>query len=88
MAPIPNCTNSGTMHNRSFSAVDAAPPKLLPPTDFAADPYYAHIRPPAVPQATQLFTADLKRKLEQIAPQLLGQVVRPDAAQASPEQQP
>lgn len=33
LAPMPNCTNSGAVHDRSFAAVGAEPPALLPPTD-------------------------------------------------------
>ncbi len=71
LAPLPNCTNSGALHDRSFAAVGAAPPVLLPPTDFAADPYYAHILPAMVPAATQVFTAALSQKLQSVAPELL-----------------
>jgi hypothetical protein len=72
LAPIPKCANSDAVQKRSFAAVGAAPPALLPATDFAADPYYAHIRPPNVPDATQLFITALKPELQQVAPELLG----------------
>ena len=71
LAPVPGCTNSSALQQRSFSALAAAPPRLLPPTDFAADPYYAHIRPPAVPQSSEAFTGALKQRLQQTAPELL-----------------
>ena len=71
LAPVPNCGNGGALRDRSFAALHAAPPVLLPPTDFAADPYYAHILPPAVPTASTVFAAALKRTLQQDAPELL-----------------
>ncbi len=71
LAPIPNCTNSADIRNRNVSSLGAAPPALLPPTDFAADPYYAHISPPFVPDATQAFTDALRQKLQTVAPELL-----------------
>jgi len=71
LAPVPNCTNSGAVHDRSFAALGAAAPALLPPTDFAADPYYAHIRPPAVPVASALFANALKQQLQKTDPELL-----------------
>lgn len=72
IAPIPNCTDSGAVHNRSFAALGAAPPLLLPPPLFAADPYYAHIMPPSVAENSRLFAAVLAQRLKQVAPQLLG----------------
>lgn len=71
MAPIPNCVDSGAVHNRSYAALGAVPPSLLPPTYFAADTYYAHIRPPSVPESSALLANALKARLQQIAPQLL-----------------
>lgn len=55
LAPVPNCTNSGAVRDRSYAAVGAQPPALLPPTDFAADPYYTHIRPVNVPASSRVF---------------------------------
>ncbi len=68
LAPIPNCTNSGDLAGRPFSTLAAAPPRLLPPTAFAAAASYAHIRPGAVPQSSNVFAAALKQQLQQIAP--------------------
>jgi hypothetical protein len=72
LAPIPKCVNSAAVHKRSFAELGAEPPALLPPTDFAADPYYAHIRPPSVPDATHLFMTVLRPELQQVAPGVLG----------------
>lgn len=71
LAPVPACANSGSIRSRSFASLGAAAPAVLPPADFAADPYYTHIRPPEVPVATQVFAAALKARLLQIAPDLL-----------------
>ncbi len=72
LAPIPNCVNSGTVHDHSFQALGAASPQLLPPIYFAADSYYAHIRPDSVAANSRLFAGILRARLEHIAPQLLG----------------
>ncbi len=71
LAPIPNCNNSGALRQRGVPALGAEPPRLLPPTEFAADRYYAHIRPPRVPVASAIFADALRARLEQVAPELL-----------------
>ena len=71
LAPVPRCTNSSALRDRSFAALDAAAPVTLPPTNFADDPYYAHIRPPSVPLASELFADALEQELQRSAPQLL-----------------
>ncbi len=71
LAPVPACTNSGAMRSRSFADLGAKPPALLPPSYFAADIYYAHVRPPSVPMASQFFARALQQELQQVAPELL-----------------
>lgn len=90
LAPVPNCTNSGTLHDRSFAAASASPPALLPPTDFAGDAYYAHILPAQVPVASQIFAKALSEHLQQVAPELLkgAQASGPQPAQTSEAARP
>ena len=71
IAPVPHCVNSRAVSKLSFAGLGAAAPKQLPPTYFAADTYYAHIRPSAVPLATEAFASSLKETLQQVAPELL-----------------
>lgn len=71
LAPIPDCTNSRGMRGRSFAALNAAPPAVLPARNFAADIYYAHIRTPSVPVASRVFADALEQRLELVAPELL-----------------
>ena len=63
IAPIPGCTNVATALQRSFSAVGAAPPAVLPATEFVGDPYYAHMEPFAVPAATHLLAEAIRSRL-------------------------
>ncbi len=63
LAPLPACTNSDDVLMRSFAGVGARPPELLPPNSFAADPYYAHIRPESVPTSSMLLANALKAQL-------------------------
>lgn len=51
-APIPACSNASILENRSYAAVQAAPPKLISPADYKADEYYIHLEPTGVDQAT------------------------------------
>jgi hypothetical protein len=51
-APIPNCRNASILENRSYTAVDAAPPRTITPAHFKADEYYVHLEPTGVDQAT------------------------------------
>lgn len=71
LAPVPRCTNVRSLQVPSMAALQAAPPALLPPTDFAGDPYYAHVLPHAVPESSHVFAQALEQKLKQIAPELL-----------------
>ncbi len=71
LAPVPDCTNSGSLGTRSFASLGAAAPVRMPPTDFADDPYYTHIRPSEVPASSAVFANALKEHLQQVAPQLL-----------------
>lgn len=71
LAPVPRCVNSAPLSHMSSPDLDAAAPRLLSPTYFAADPYYAHIRPASVPEATQSFAEALKDHLQQTDPELL-----------------
>ena len=63
LAPIPDCRNSAAAENRSYAAVDSAPPKVLPARFFVGDVYYAHILPGSVPAASDLFAEALARRL-------------------------
>ena len=68
LAPIPDCSNSGVLQHRSFAALGAEPPAALPPTDFAADTYYAHIWPGQVPVASAVFAKALRARLGRMDP--------------------
>ena len=70
LAPVPRCTNAAPVNGMRFADLGAAPPKLLPPTYFAADIYYAHIRPASVPLATDVFADALQQSLHTAAPGL------------------
>ena len=65
VAPIPGCRNSAEAADRSYTALSAAPPKVLPPHDFVGDVYYAHMLPSAVPEATDVLAAALEQRLTQ-----------------------
>lgn len=71
LAPVPACANSDRVSNLKFANLNAAAPRLLPPPYFAADIYYAHIRPNSVPLATQVFAGALRTRLQQTDPGLL-----------------
>ena len=62
IAPIPGCRNSAVAADRSYAALGAAPPRVLPPHDFIGDVYYAHMLPSAVPEATGVFAEALKQR--------------------------
>lgn len=64
LAPSPDCVNSSPLLQRSFASLGASPPVLLPASDFAADPYYAHIRPDFVPTATALLAKVVSERLQ------------------------
>ncbi len=64
LAPIPHCTNTADVPTRSFAALGALGPGVLPAGDFAADPYYAHIRPEAVPASSLLLAQALGPRLQ------------------------
>lgn len=72
MAPVPRCANASAFLQRSYGALNAEAPALLPPTLFADDTFYAHIRPAEVMISTDDFAAALKRRLASSDPQLLG----------------
>lgn len=63
IAPIPGCRNVDAALKRSFSGLGAASPNVFPPGDFVGDPYYAHLRPDAVPVASHLLAAAVQRQL-------------------------
>ena len=69
LAPVPACSNISPILHRSFADLHTAPPMVLPADSFAADPYYAHIRPLYISKATTLFTNALRatRQREQIS---------------------
>lgn len=59
VAPIPACHGSAQAATRSYPAVGAAPPVVLPAQDFVGDVYYAHAMPAAVPAVTAAFAKAL-----------------------------
>ena len=80
LAPVPNCTNSRDLRTRTFASLRAASPVLLPPTDFAGDLYYAHVRPDLVPVASKVFADALSGYLQENLPALLE---KPEASASS-----
>ncbi len=64
LAPLPDCKGSAEVTGRSYAALGAAPPRTLPARFFADDPYYAHILPPHVPDATEVLADALKAQLD------------------------
>ena len=60
LAPVPDCRNSAVVTGRSFADLGALPPRTLPASFFVADPYYAHVLPIHVPEATTVFAQALK----------------------------
>ena len=65
IAPLPACRGSAAVEARSFAAVGAAKPKILPPGIFVSGLNYAHMVPAAVPIATGIFEQALRSRLEQ-----------------------
>lgn len=63
MAPVPRCSNVEAALHQSFSGLHAAPPVVLPPSDFVGDLYYAHIKPASVPVASRLLLEAVKQRL-------------------------
>jgi hypothetical protein len=63
LAPVPQCRNSAALQQKSFARLAALPPGTLPAMDFAADDYYAHIEPVAVPASSALFAEAVSRQL-------------------------
>lgn len=63
VAPVPACRNVAPLLMRQYPALDAAAPAELPPHAFLADPNFAHIEAAFVPQASDLFTAALAKRL-------------------------
>ncbi len=63
LAPVPGCSNTAQLLGRSYAAVDAAPPVVLPPSSFAGDVYYAHMEPKSVPVASTLLAAAIRQRL-------------------------
>ena len=61
LAPLPGCSNATPVLARSYADIGAAPPSVLPPASFASDGFFAHVQPPAVPAATDLFVAWLRK---------------------------
>ena len=64
IAPVPDCGGSRSFADRSYAALAAAPPRLLPADDFVGDRYYAHAMPGAVPDVTAAFGDALARMLQ------------------------
>ncbi len=64
LAPIPDCRNSIVAEDRSYAAVNAAPPIILPAHLFVGDVYYAHMLPGSVLEATEVFAKVLRPQLQ------------------------
>lgn len=60
VAPVPACRNAAEETGRPFADVHAEGQKTLPPEEFAADPYYAHVLPQFVPDSTAQLIATLR----------------------------
>ncbi len=65
LAPIPDCRNSAVAEDRSYAAVNAAAPVVLPARLFVGDVDYAHMLPTSVATATQVFAEVLQMQLQQ-----------------------
>ena len=63
LAPIPHCRNADRIAAGGYPALQAQPPAILPPGDFAGDVDYAHILPGHVSSSTTLFADWLAPRL-------------------------
>ena len=80
LAPVPDCNNIGPILYRSFADLHTTPPTVLPADSFAADPYYAHIRPRSVYTASTLFSNALRAALQRKHLSASGPEQTPEAA--------
>ena len=65
-APVPACENSAALTRRAIPGLDAAPPRTLPPEDFAGDRYYAHVLPKFVAASTAQLAAAVQAHLRSV----------------------
>lgn len=65
LAPLPACSNAGSVTARSYADIQAAAPVALPPSWFARDGLNAHILPNHVHDSTALFTRFVQSHLPQ-----------------------
>ena len=63
LAPVPGCQNVKTLLTTISSNITHELPAVLAPGDFSADSMYAHLRPNAVPAATELLTVAVRSRL-------------------------
>ena len=63
LAPLPNCRGASTVEHRSYAALDAAPPAILPAQEIVGDKWFAHIEPPFVPSASRLLANAIAKRL-------------------------
>ena len=64
LAPVPGCQNVSKLLRSITGNLGMGAPTAFPPEDFTADGYYAHLKPSAVAQATQLTTGAVRAHLE------------------------
>ena len=64
IAPLPGCGNAGVIAGRAYGSYSTAPPQILPPEWFSADPSYAHLKPAHVADATDALSDRLKPLLK------------------------
>jgi hypothetical protein len=63
LAPMPSCSGSAALSERSYLGGTVAPPKIMPAGYFGADGSYAHLQPEAVDQSTQFLVDALRPML-------------------------
>ena len=66
LAPMPECSNSDAILQRTFQNVGAAKPIVLPPSWFVGDDSDAHIRPAQVGANSRLFSMRLRPWLQDL----------------------
>lgn len=64
LAPVPGCQNVGSLLTSIRTNLAIGAPAVLPPRDFSADGYYAHLEPNAVSATTDLASLALRPYLQ------------------------
>jgi hypothetical protein len=62
-APIPSCSGTEILTDRSYAEIGAAPPIVMNAHDFKGDPFYAHPEPSGVTEATINLTNAVREAL-------------------------